>query len=95
MITILAMFRRLPATWRAVVMLAAIAGAGFGASKYLDRFAEKDDIGGVRERVRLLEVSQAATAESVAAIRTATENTREDIGRLLDVMLKNPPGRQP
>jgi len=99
-----ALFARIPPTWKALTLIAAIFISGVAGHSYMvdytEKYATHDDLHKhtlkeveLREQIRVLRESDAARSADVASIKMDTAAVREDIRTLLQYMLNNPPAR--
>lgn len=102
-LSVAAIWRRLPTTWKTITVIAFIFAAGWGGKAFFDGYVQKDDIGeehkalravdaSLQSQINVLREAQVVTTESVKAIKDASKETREDVRKLLIYLLENPPG---
>ncbi|MFZ5786473.1 MAG: hypothetical protein ACOY3Y_08520 [Acidobacteriota bacterium] len=94
-------WNRVPAVWKVLTLIAAFIGAGAAAHAYFERYVTKDEMSkhtadevGLREQIRQLREADAKRAADIAAIKELAADTRDDVKRLLQHMLRYPPPRR-
>ncbi len=94
-------WKRIPAVWKVLTLIAGFIGVGAASHAYLDRYLTKDEMtkhtaaeAEVREQIRQLREADARRAADIAAIKELAADMRDDVKRLLQHMLRYPPPRR-
>lgn len=94
-------WKRVPAVWKVLTLIAAFIGAGAAAHAYFERYITKAEMerhvaaeAGLRDQIRQLREADAKRSADIAAIKELAADTRDDVKRLLQHMLRYPPPRR-
>ena len=90
-------FSRVPTTWKALTLIAAIFVSGVALAGYTKKFATHDDVTQqalrsteLQNQIRVLRDSDVGQTADIASIKNDTTAIREDVRTLLQVMLGRP-----
>jgi hypothetical protein len=92
---------RVPVVWKMLTLIAGFISFGAASHAYFDRYVTKNEMAKhltqeaeLRDQIRQLREADTARARDIAAIKELAANTRDDVKRLLQYMLENPPPRE-
>ena len=94
-------WKRIPMVWKVLTLIAGFIGVGAASHAYFDRYLTKDEMtkhaaaeAEVREQIRQLREADTKRAADIAAIKELVVDTRDDVKRMLQHMLRYPPPRR-
>jgi len=95
------LWKRVPAVWKVLTLIAGFIGVGAAGHAYFDRYLTKEEMTrhtasevGLRDQIRQLREADAKRAADIAAIKELAADTRDDVKRMLQHMLRYPPPRR-
>lgn len=98
-------WHRIPATWKALTLIAAFVGAGATTQAYFASYVTQTElevemaglvaqVAKLQDQVRQLREADVARSRDLESIKDLSAETRADVQRLLQYMLANPPERR-